>query len=47
MYNPLEVSISHGRSVTFDSSGLPDKFGTQPNILADGEDTKSYNQGFL
>ena len=26
--------------------GLPDNFGTQVNILADGEDIKFYNQGF-
>ena len=35
----VEVSRSVG--------GLPDKFGTQVNILADDEDIKFYNQGFL
>ena len=27
--------------------GLPDKFGTQVNILADDEDIRFYNQGFF
>ena len=46
LYNPIEVSNSHGRSVTRSIDGLPDKFGTQVNILADDE-LRLYNQAFL
>ena len=37
----LKVEVS--RSI----DDLPDKFGTQVNILADDEDIKFCNQGFL